>query len=93
MTEERRGAMIQAIVPSFIIPFMDTSGTFKSFLDSDASDQVTARELREVDKLMVHKITGPAGLFAITVDQRTYQASSGTTTRRLTPPPIKTVAS
>ena len=69
MTEERRGAMIQAIVPSFIIPFMDTSGTFKSFLDSDASDQVTARELREVDKLMVHKITGPAGLFAITVDQ------------------------
>ena len=69
MTERRRGAMIQAIVPSYIIPFMDTSGTFKSFLASEAADQVTERERKEIDKLMVHKITGPAGLFAITVDE------------------------
>ena len=68
MSNARRGAMIQAIVPSFIIPFMDTSSTFKQFLQSDAIDGVTEREKKEIDKLMVHKITGPAGLFAITTD-------------------------
>lgn len=69
MTDQRRGAIIQAIIPSYIIPFMDTSGTFKSFLDSDAYQQVTERERKEIDKLMVHKIMGPAGMFAITTDR------------------------
>ena len=68
-TARKRGAIIQAIVPSYIIPFMDTSATYKAFLKSDAHDQVTARERKELDQLMVHKIMGPAGLFAITVDE------------------------
>ena len=67
-TRNRRGAMIQAIVPSFIVPFMDTSKTFKSFLDSEACGQVTERDRKELEKLMVHKIVGPAGVFAITID-------------------------
>jgi hypothetical protein len=67
-TEHKRGAVIQAIVPGFIIPFMDTSATFKAFLESEAADQVTERVCKEIDKLMVHKIAGPAGLFAIAVD-------------------------
>ena len=68
LTNRRRGAMIQAIVPSFIIPFMDTSQTIKSFIASDAYQRVTERVRKEVEKLMVHKIAGPAGLFAITTD-------------------------
>ena len=68
-TKRKRGAMIQAIVPSYIIPFMDTSATYKAFLKSAAHDQVTERERKELDKLMVHKIMGPAGMFAITVDE------------------------
>ena len=68
-TARKRGAMIQAIVPSYIIPFMDTSATYKAFLKSPAHDQVTERERKELDKLMVHKIMGPAGMFAITVDE------------------------
>lgn len=68
-TERKRGAMIQALVPGFIMPFMDTSATFKAFLASDACAGVTERERTEVDKLMVHKIKGPGGLFAITVDE------------------------
>lgn len=67
-TPNRRGAMIQAIVPSFIVPFMDTSQTFKSFLNSAACGQVTERDRIELEKLMVHKIVGPAGVFAITID-------------------------
>ena len=68
-TDERRGAMIQAIVPSFIMPFMDTSVTFKAFLESDAYSNITPREQKEMDKLMVHKIVGPAGMYAITIDR------------------------
>jgi len=30
---------------------------------------VTERERKEVEKLMVHKIAGPAGLFAIGIDK------------------------
>ena len=46
-----RGAMIQAMVPGFIIPFMDTSATLKAFHKSDAYDQVTERERKELCRL------------------------------------------
>lgn len=72
-TDRRRGAMIQAIVPSFIMPFMDTSATYKAFLASDACCQVNERERKELDKLMIHKIAGPAGLFAIAIDDELTQ--------------------
>ena len=68
MTDERRGAMIQALIPGFIVPFMDTSHTFKSFLESEAYNQVSARVKTEIENLLVHRILGPAGLFAITTD-------------------------
>ena len=68
-TDRKRGAMIQAMIPGFIVPFMDTSATLKAFLKSDAHDQVTERERKELDKLMIHKIMGPAGMFAITIDE------------------------
>ena len=68
-TDRKRGAIIQAIIPGFIVPFMDTSGTYKAFLESDAYRQVTARERKEVEKLMIHRIAGPAGLFAIGIDR------------------------
>ncbi|MDE0422591.1 MAG: phytanoyl-CoA dioxygenase family protein [Gammaproteobacteria bacterium] len=68
-TDEKRGAIIQALIPGFIVPFMDTSGTYKAFLESDACQQVTERERKEVEKLMVHKIVGPGGLFAIGIDK------------------------
>ncbi len=67
-TERKRGAMIQAMVPGFIMPFMDTSATYKAFLASDAYHEVTERERKDLEQLMVHKIAGPAGVFAITVD-------------------------
>ena len=68
-TDRKRGAMIQAIVPGYIMPFMDTSATYKAFLASDAYQGVTERERKELDDLMVHRIVGPGGMFAITVDE------------------------
>lgn len=80
-TDKKRGAIIQAMIPGFIVPFMDTSGTFKAFLDSDACQQVTERERKELEKLMIHKIVGPAGLFAIGIDkeltERVREQSAG----------------
>lgn len=68
-TDKKRGAIIQAIIPGFIVPFMDTSGTYKAFLASDACRQVTERDRKELEKLMIHRIAGPAGLFAIGIDR------------------------
>ena len=80
-TDNKRGAIIQAIIPGFIVPFMDTGATYKAFLDSDAYQQVTERERKEIEKLMIHKIAGPAGLFAIGIDaeltERVRQQAAG----------------
>jgi hypothetical protein len=67
-TNRRRGAVIQAITPGFIIPFYDTTAPFRSWLASDVPDQLTERERRELETLMLHRITGPQGVFAIAPD-------------------------
>ncbi len=67
-TNRRRGAVIQAITPGFIIPFYDTTAPFRSWLDSDVPAQLNARERRELEELMLHRIVGPQGVFAISTD-------------------------
>ena len=49
-TERKRGVVIQAIVPGFIMPCMDASATCKGYLASAAQSQVAERELKELDK-------------------------------------------
>ncbi len=68
LTQRKRGAIVQAIVPGFIMPFMDVSATFKAYIESMVPAQLSARERRDLEKLMLHRISGPAGLFAITTD-------------------------
>ena len=60
--------MIQAFVPGYIMPFMDTSAAFKAFLESDVINDVTERQLLELEKLMLFEINGPRGQHAITTD-------------------------
>lgn len=67
-TNRRRGAVIQAVTPGFIMPFMDNSGVYKAYLESDVPAQLTERERIEMENLMVHRIVGPAGVFAISPD-------------------------
>jgi ectoine hydroxylase-related dioxygenase (phytanoyl-CoA dioxygenase family) len=67
-TNRRRGAVIQAITPGFIIPFYDTTAPFRSWLDSDVPAQMSERERRELEELMLHRIVGPQGVFAIAPD-------------------------
>ena len=68
-TNRRRGAVIQAITPGFIIPFFDTTAPFRSLLASDVPAQLTERERRDLEDLMLHRIVGPQGVFVIAPDE------------------------
>ena len=68
-TKKRRSAMLQAMVPGYIMPFFDTTDTWRAFLNTDAYAELTELEREEMESLMVHYINGPGGAHAITVDE------------------------
>ena len=67
-TERKRAAMLQAVIPMFIMPFMDTSVPYKNFIHSPLAEELTELEQKELEAVMVNKMVGPAGHLAITVD-------------------------
>ena len=82
-TEHKRAAMLQAVIPMFIMPFMDTSGPYKNFIHSRLVDELTALDQKELESLMVNKMVGPAGHLAITVDaELTERIDGGSYARR-----------
>ena len=68
-TERKRAAMLQAVIPMFIMPFMDTSVPYKNFIHSPLAEELTELERNELEAVMVNKMVGPAGHLAITVDE------------------------
>ncbi len=68
-TNKKRAAMLQAVVPMYIMPFMETARPYKEFLASPLASQLTEREHIELEALLVSRIDGPQGRFAITVDE------------------------
>ena len=68
-TADRRAAMLQAVIPAYIMPFIDASEPYKEFLDSPVVAELDERERKEVERLLVHRIAGSGGLMAITVDR------------------------
>ena len=68
-TDRKRAAMLQAVVPMYIMPFMDTSGAYKDFIRSPLVNELTERELKDFESIMINKIDGPRGEFAITIDE------------------------
>ncbi len=68
-TDKRRSAMLQAMVPGYVMPFYDTTSTWRSFHGSDAYNALTDLERLEMESLMVHYMAGPGGAHAITVDE------------------------
>ena len=67
--DQCRSAMLQAIIPMYIMPFFDTTKAYKQFLNSGIPDQLTQRECMEIESLMLHTIVGPRGQFVLGVDQ------------------------
>jgi hypothetical protein len=67
-TDKRRSALLQAMIPMYVMPFADTSKAYRELKASDGWQGLTVREQEEMRNLMVHYITGPGGRFAITTD-------------------------
>jgi hypothetical protein len=70
MTNRRRGAVIQAVTPGYVIPFMPMNESYRTWRTSDVPAQMTQRERREMENLFVHRISGPMGLFALGQDNQ-----------------------
>ncbi|MBV7330709.1 phytanoyl-CoA dioxygenase family protein [Chloroflexi bacterium TSY] len=68
-TAHKRAALLQAVLPMYIIPKTDTSRPYKAFLQSPLVDELTVLEQKELESLMVNKIEGPGGRYAITIDE------------------------
>lgn len=68
-TPHKRAAMLQAVIPMYIMPFMDTSRPYKNFIHSSLVEELTALEQKELEAIMVNKMVGPGGHLAITVDE------------------------
>ena len=77
-TAHKRAAMLQAVIPMFIMPFMDTSRPYKDFIHSSLTDELTELEHRELESVMVNKMVGPQGHLAITVDDELTERISVT---------------
>ena len=68
-TDERRAAMLQAMVPAYVVPKNDTGGPYKQFVKSAAHAELNARERREVANLMVHRFPGAVRHHAMIADE------------------------
>lgn len=68
-TEHPRAAMLQAMIPMYILQKNDTSQTYKSFLESDIYDELNDRVKSEIKNLMVHQFIGPGGRYVIAPDE------------------------
>ena len=76
-TEERRTAILQAMIPNYVMPFIDTSAAYKEFLASPVPGQLTGRERRDLQELMLHMIVGPGGQAAISPDRELTELARG----------------
>ena len=78
-TNRLRGAMLQAIIPHYIMPFYDTTAPYKQFLESPVVNELTTRETAEIESLMLNRM----GKAVIAVDKELTEAvnkgSSGPT--------------
>lgn len=65
-----RGAMLQAIIPHYMMPFFDTTESYRQFLKNNMADQLTQREFFEIESLMLNRI----GNQVISVDKELTEA-------------------
>ena len=77
-TQQKRAAMLQAVIPMYIMPFMDTSTPYKNFIHSPLVEELTELEQQELETVMVNKMVGPQGHLAITVDEELTERISVT---------------
>jgi hypothetical protein len=68
-TERKRAALLQAVIPVYIVPKTDTSRTYRNFIESPLVEELTPLELRELKALMITRIEGSGGKYVVTIDE------------------------
>ena len=68
-TERKRAAMLQAVIPMYIMPKTDTSRAYRNFIESPLVEELTPLELKELKALMITKIEGSGGKHVVTTDE------------------------
>ena len=76
-TPHKRAAMLQAMLPAFVMPKNDTSRSYRAFLDCAAHQALNQRERDELRRLMVHRFPGPGGSYAIGPDRELTERLRG----------------
>ena len=76
-TPRKRAAMLQAMLPAFVMPKNDTSRSYRAFLDCAAHQALNQRERDELRRLMVHRFPGPGGSYAIGPDRELTEQLRG----------------
>lgn len=67
-TPHKRAAMLQAVIPMYMLPFRDTSRVYKQFINGPFVQELTELEKVELEALMVSRMLSPDGPLAITID-------------------------
>ena len=67
-TERKRAAMLQAVIPMYIMPKTDTSRAYRNFIESPLVEELTPLELKELKALMITRIEGSGGKHVVTTD-------------------------
>ncbi|MDE0010214.1 MAG: phytanoyl-CoA dioxygenase family protein [Candidatus Poribacteria bacterium] len=68
-TERKRAAMLQAVIPVYIVPKTDTSRAYRNFINSPLVDALTPLELQELKALMITKIESAGQKHVVTIDE------------------------
>ena len=76
-TDHKRAAILQAMIPMYVMPKNDTSVDYKKFIHSSVYEELNQREKTEMQNLMVHYFIGPRGQYAISPDQGTDEPYPG----------------
>lgn len=58
-TDNKRAAMLQAMVPMYVMPKVDMSAAYKQFAASRVYEDITERERTELEALLVRRLPGP----------------------------------
>ena len=58
-TDHKRAAMLQAMVPMYVMPKVDMSAAYKAFAASDVYRDITERERDELETVLVRRLAGP----------------------------------
>ena len=68
-TARKRAALLQAVIPMYIMPKTDTSRAYLNFINSPFVEELTALEQKELKALMITKIEGSGGKHVVTTDE------------------------